>query len=269
MTLVIDRDLIRKIRDGRKVEHRIPVRKGKVAPVKACHYGEGRAYDIRPDLRAEPTIRVQIAAVSRQRLIDMTDQDAKREGFHALEEFQTEWMLRHEKAWISRREWVLLRDALATELARDASQDLTDFDAPQLTQEELDARWAKIAIREVWVLTLSTDIPLYLAPILEPDLTAGAAGDIGYTERVSKALSNEEVVPPDKVEELPQSKEAKARYKRERAQREAAYSRLTVEEKVKLATKLGQEGHIDVAGPLREIERQADRAIRRGLRKAA
>jgi len=80
--LVFKRPLLFLILEGRKTQTR---------RLKGC-WEEGRIYAILDDYSEGPKAYIKITRKWKQRLIDMTEEDAKKEGFSSLAEFKAAWI---------------------------------------------------------------------------------------------------------------------------------------------------------------------------------
>jgi len=80
--LVFKRPLLFLILEGRKTQTR---------RLKGC-WEEGRIYAILDDYSEGPKAYVKIIRKWKQRLADMTEEDAKKEGFSSLAEFKATWI---------------------------------------------------------------------------------------------------------------------------------------------------------------------------------
>lgn len=83
-------ELIKQIRKGKKTMTRRPVKRGKLGEVKQ-HYAAGRSYAVQPG-RGEPqTCRITVLEARRERLGDITHEDARAEGFLTTQAFFDYW----------------------------------------------------------------------------------------------------------------------------------------------------------------------------------
>lgn len=96
--MIFDVDEIRRIKAGRKTQHRRPI-----VHDKECFFKPGRAYTVESSTQRAATFKITIKAVERSRLDAMTLNDLRREGFHtgglkrANEEFMEHWRSKHLK----------------------------------------------------------------------------------------------------------------------------------------------------------------------------
>ena len=82
MTLLFKREYVPRITDGSKTATRRPSR-----PMIRV----GGTYRVRVDFFSYLPERIRVRRIYRQRLGDMTEDDAQREGFASLGEFREEW----------------------------------------------------------------------------------------------------------------------------------------------------------------------------------
>lgn len=146
--MIFKPDMIVAIAEGRKTQTR-----RKVQPGTDCFYRVGRCFGIQRRAAEEEMTtdelrrfrrrlgypprrtvgRLQVVAVRREQVGDITLEDARREGFESVAEFRRYWAWLHDSRWIARR---------AAQLGR------------HLADHELIGRFCEHhAGRPVWVIT--------------------------------------------------------------------------------------------------------------------
>lgn len=176
-------------------------------------------------------VLLHVTDVKLGRLADVNEPEAMLEGFDGIGEFQDWWREKHQ-AYV-----------------RDGRRVIPAF--------HFDGH--------CWVVHFDLEVPDQVRLLSEE---RGVVHD-AYTQSPAKALVQEpEAIDPAIIEKLSSTREAKQRWTLDRTKREAFYYQLPLADKLRVLDELKAQG-VDVSGPVREIHRQADRAIRRGFRKAA
>lgn len=208
-------------------------------------YRPGQVIAVQPGRGQRAVARIRVTTIRREPLhmIASNLHDVRAEGFQTLDEFAATWISLHDKR-------ARMADAARATLKGDRK-----------IQDPTGHMLEHFAGVHVWVLTFEyvSEMPLFLA----------ARSDELYTHDPRHALPDEpEAVDPAEVTLLPSSQEARERYDETHRLREAAYLALPLPEKVRLLHELADQGVIDTtkAGPLRELDRQANRALRKALR---
>lgn len=117
--------LARKIVAGRKTETRRPVD----PDARACRYRIGRTYSIQGRANGPSLGRLQILAIDKQNLGDITYESARREGFRTRDEFRAQWEETYGHYDTNQPVWVILFALVADEprlLHRDSSHGYTN-----------------------------------------------------------------------------------------------------------------------------------------------
>lgn len=95
-------ELIDKILSGKKTETRRPVKDGK-----PCRYEQGRTYSLQ-SARGKPGVgRIRVREVRRERLGEIDEDGAQREGFESRKEFFDYWKKLYEKVDEDVEVWVI------------------------------------------------------------------------------------------------------------------------------------------------------------------
>lgn len=88
--MIFQPELVKQIRKGKKTMTRRPVKRGKLGEVKQ-NYVADRSYAVQPGRGQRETCRITVLETRRERLGDITHDDAKAEGFKTTQEFFDYW----------------------------------------------------------------------------------------------------------------------------------------------------------------------------------
>lgn len=109
--MILDESQLSAVLQGRKTQVRRPIRRGEFWVSRI-----GSAIPLAATLHAPAAVRALIVDVRRQRLANMTADDARAEGFDSLEDFACWWTEQHDADWIARREGVVVDEVRDDEL---------------------------------------------------------------------------------------------------------------------------------------------------------
>jgi hypothetical protein len=96
-------ELVHLVLSGKKTQTRRPIKTDEVT----CRYRVGHTYAVQPKRGARSKGRIQILAASRQRLGDLTDQEAKAEGFPSRVAFFRYWAKLYERVDHDEQVWAI------------------------------------------------------------------------------------------------------------------------------------------------------------------
>ena len=105
--MILDADMVKLVRERRKSQARMPVLYVSDDRALPCRYVAGRMYGVAPPGQRRADIYVTVLDTAQQRLGDVSQLDARREGFRFLREFQTRWELAHGRFDPERLVWVV------------------------------------------------------------------------------------------------------------------------------------------------------------------
>ena len=105
-------ELVRKVLAGQKTEARVPVRRGGFGE-RCCPYRVGHDYPVQRDAAGEAEARILVHAIDLAKLRDVTDADARAEGFRTRADFFTHWRRLYLRGAAAARRDLLVRLAAA------------------------------------------------------------------------------------------------------------------------------------------------------------
>lgn len=124
--MIFKPEMVQRILAGSKTMTRRKLKPGETE----CRYREGRPYAVQAGRGKKATTRIVVTEVRAERLGDISDADAQREGFRGRHQFNDYWRKLHGSLEPDEQVWVisfhLLRELPVRLLARDSSHGYTD-----------------------------------------------------------------------------------------------------------------------------------------------
>lgn len=227
--MIFKPELAKLVRRGLKTQTRRPI-KTKAGTDQPCRYIPGRHYAIQDGYGLAEDGRIEIIEIREELAGDITDHDARLEGFPDAKAFKAYWMRLHDAALV---------DQVNAEMERLGGDPLDDDDL----QAHFENRHAH---KRVWVITfkLAGDVPRLLS----------VDSSKGYTDKAYLALPEEPEAVDVKVQEK-YAKEGWAGFRDRERHRILDRRLLALEDRMRLAWGDGQRLGIDLSSNLQAIDR--------------
>lgn len=98
--MILPSPLDRALTDGRKTQHRIPIKPGRLtSTITPCPYTQGSTRAVQRRAGGPQIARIEILLVERSTLKDLTYKDARAEGHQTTAGFADHWMRQHDTGW--------------------------------------------------------------------------------------------------------------------------------------------------------------------------
>lgn len=183
----------RRIAAGKVSTLYIPARKGKAgAPYAPIPFKEAHDYPVSANGR-DPLCEVRVKAILKPAPLAITLLQARAAGFRTTTDFKEWWIVTHDRAWLRRERFDLIR---SQEVADELGVEFADF-VRDAFLERFDQRHA---LRLVWTvcISLTHDTPRFMA-----QQRGAGVGDGQYTRVPAKSIDPEaEVIPAQYQEKL-------------------------------------------------------------------
>lgn len=182
--MIFQADTARLIVRGRKRVARLPVRWGEGR----CWVRPGRSYAVQPGVGRSAIGRIFVTDVERDRLGNISFDDARAEGFRTTNEFKLSWVQHHDRLWVRQQEAMMAEASKINDrLGVSASDEVQEV----LAEQSLFRFGERHADRDVWVIRFELDRS-HRPRLLAPASRGERDGDEhGYTDNPRRALRDE------------------------------------------------------------------------------